>query len=56
MKVLLTDGNFKHTLGIVRSLGASGYLVDCIGDKQSICRFSKYLRKVSYPLEKFNEE
>jgi len=56
MKVLLTDGGSKQTLGIVRSLGKLGYLVDCIGDSQSICGFSKYLRKISYPLEKFNEK
>ena len=56
MKVLLTDGGSKQTLGIVRSLGKLGYVVDCIGDSHSICGFSKYLTKISYPLEKFNEK
>ena len=47
-KILVTDGNYPCTLGIVRSLNKQGHKVDCIGEKLCLCRFSKYLNKVSY--------
>ena len=53
--ILVTDGGYKHTLGIVRSLSVDGHVVDCIGTSFSLCRFSKHLNKVAYPQEKFNE-
>ena len=55
MKVLLTDSDYKHTLGIVRALGKLGHTVDLIGDKISLSGFSKYSNSTSYPQVKFNE-
>ena len=54
-KILVTDGNYPCTLGIVRSLNKQGHKVDCIGEKLCLCRFSKYLNKVSYLKREFNE-
>jgi len=46
MKVLVTDGNFKHTLATVRSLGKMGVEVDVVSDMRcSISFFSKYCHK-----------
>ena len=43
MKVLLTDGNFKHTLAAVRSLGKRGIDVTVLSDLPiSISFYSKY--------------
>jgi predicted ATP-grasp superfamily ATP-dependent carboligase len=43
MKVLLTDGNFKHTLAAVRSLGKRGFDVTVLSHlKLSISFFSRY--------------
>ena len=43
MKVLLTDGNFKHTLAAVRSLGKRGYEVTVLSHLSiSISFYSKY--------------
>ncbi len=54
-KVLVTDGGYKNTLGIVRSLAKLGHTVDCIGQKRSVCAFSKHLGKVAYPQTRFSE-
>ena len=43
MKVLITDGNFKHTLAAVRSLGKRGIDVTVLSDlRLSISFYSKY--------------
>jgi predicted ATP-grasp superfamily ATP-dependent carboligase len=43
MKVLLTDGNFKHTLAATRSLGKRGVEVTAVSHiEQSISFYSKY--------------
>ena len=47
-KILVTDGNYPHTLGIIRSLSKLGHEVDCIGNKFCLSSFSKYLRKFIY--------
>ncbi|MEI6294278.1 MAG: carboxylate--amine ligase, partial [Methanomicrobiales archaeon] len=45
MKVLLTDGNFKHTLAAVRSLGKRGIDVTVLSHiSLSISFYSKYCR------------
>ena len=54
-KILVTDGNYPCTLGIVRSLNKQGHQVDCIGEKLCLCRFSKHLNKVAYLNREFNE-
>jgi predicted ATP-grasp superfamily ATP-dependent carboligase len=55
VKVLITDGGYKHTLGIVRSLSLEGYVVDCIGSHRSVCRFSRFLNTVAYSQDRFND-
>ncbi len=55
MKILLTDSDYKHTLGIVRSLGKLGHTVDLIGNKISLSGISKYSNSTTYPQVKFNE-
>ncbi len=55
-KIIITDGDYKHTLGIVRSLSRDGYIVDCVGSKYCLTRFSKHLRKVRFPQNRFDQE
>ena len=55
-RILVSDGEYLHTLGIVRSLSIEGYLVDCIGKNYCLSRFSKYLNKVVFEEEIFREE
>ncbi len=46
MRVLVTDGDYKHTLAIVRSLGKEDHVIDVIvASNFSMCRFSKYSRR-----------
>jgi predicted ATP-grasp superfamily ATP-dependent carboligase len=43
IRVLVTDGDQKHSLGIVRALGKNGFNVGVItAKKNSLCSFSKY--------------
>lgn len=56
IRVLVTDGGYKHTLGAIRSLAQSGYEVDAIGSKFCLSRFTRYLNRVSYAHDKFNNE
>jgi predicted ATP-grasp superfamily ATP-dependent carboligase len=43
IRVLVTDGDQKHSLGIVRALGRGGFKVGVIvSRKNSLCSFSKY--------------
>lgn len=43
MNILVTDGSFKQSLGIVRSLGSDGYKPYILSSKKrSLCSFSKY--------------
>lgn len=44
-KVLLTDGNYKHTWAAARNLHSFGYEVDVIGGSRSISSKSKYVNK-----------
>ena len=53
-KILVTDGNYPHTLGIVKSLSLKGHQVDCIGSKFCLSFFSKYLKKLAYEKRFFN--
>lgn len=55
-RVLVTDGDYKHTLGVVRSLSRAGYAVDVIGRWNCLCAWSRSLSKVAYPEERFCEE
>src|SRR5215469_14124876 len=43
LNVLVTDGNYKHTLGIVRSLGQKGIRVSVLANSQSdLASYSRY--------------
>lgn len=43
VSVLVSDGDQKHSLGIIRSLGKAGFKVSVIVNKKnSLCSFSKY--------------
>ena len=47
MKILVTDGDYKHTLGIVRSLGGQGHRVSVlVQSRQEIAACSKYCSAV----------
>jgi len=48
-KILVTDGNYPHTLGIIRSLSSLGHDVDCIGKKFCLSFFSRYTSKCINP-------
>ncbi len=54
--VLVTDAGYKHTLAAVRSLASAGCVVDAIGEDRSLCRYSRYLRRIAYPQRDFREE
>tara|TARA_Y100001970_G_C14257765_1_gene876869 strand:- start:5961 stop:7640 length:1680 start_codon:yes stop_codon:yes gene_type:complete len=52
-KVLVTDGGYPHSLGIIRSLAKLGHHVDCIGNGYCLSRFSRYLNKCIYKQSNF---
>ena len=53
MKILVSDGDYKHTLGIVRALGRKGHSVDVFYDsKTCLCKGSVYTNK-SFKLPKY---
>lgn len=56
IRVLVTDGSYKHTLAAVRSLSRSGFIVDVIGSPYCLCRWSRYVSKIAYPQDKFKDE
>ena len=56
MKILITDGNYPHSLGIVRSLSSLGHNVDVIGNNICISSLSRYLSKCAYNKSLFNQE
>ena len=46
MKILVTNGAYKHTLALVRALGAAGHSVGVIGHHwAAVSFFSKYCRR-----------
>ncbi|MBF0547064.1 MAG: ATP-grasp domain-containing protein [Candidatus Riflebacteria bacterium] len=55
MKVLVTDAGFKHTLGIIRSLGKAGIDVFCVGKRGDIGALSKYSSGIGFPSKYFDE-
>jgi predicted ATP-grasp superfamily ATP-dependent carboligase len=47
MKILLTEGDYKHTLGICRALGSEGYSVTVLAQsKRAPTAFSRFGKKV----------
>ncbi|MBI96623.1 hypothetical protein CL656_05705 [bacterium] len=52
-RVLVTDGNYPNTLGIIRSLRKEGHIIDCIGYRFCLCAFSRDLNSVSYAQKDF---
>ena len=55
-KILVTDGRYSHTLGIIRSLAKLGHEVDCIGHPLCLSSFSKSTNKCSYRQSLFTEQ
>ena len=51
-KILLTDGNYKHTWAAAKSLSLNGYQVDVIGGSRSIASKSRYVKKSVFPRHK----
>ena len=49
-RILLTDGHYKHTLGLARHLKLSGWDVWCIGNPYSEHRFSRFFTYVPFVL------
>lgn len=56
IRVLVTDGNYKHTLGAVRSLARADFLVDVIGSRNCLSSWSRYLYQLGYSQKQFNEK
>ncbi|MBI4621322.1 MAG: ATP-grasp domain-containing protein [Desulfobacterales bacterium] len=54
IRVLITDGAYKHTLGAVRSLAQAGFEVDAIGSRRCLTGWSRHLAKVAYHQDLFN--
>ena len=54
-KILVTDAGYKHTLGIVRAFGKEGFIVDLVGEDNSISAYSKYANKVVFHQSQFNQ-
>lgn len=49
MKILVTDGDYKHTLGIVRSLGRQGHQVSVLArEKRELAACSRYCSAVEH--------
>ena len=48
IKILITDGDYKHTLGAIRYLSKAGFQVDSIGPSVSISRWSRYNSRVVF--------
>ena len=55
-KILVTDGGYSHSLGIIRSLNKCGHLVDCIGHPLCLSAFSRSLNKVAYKQSYFKSD
>jgi predicted ATP-grasp superfamily ATP-dependent carboligase len=47
-RILLTDGHYKHTLGLARHLKSNGWDVWCIGNPHSENRFSRYFKYIPF--------
>jgi len=56
MKILVTDGSYKHTLGILISLRELGNHVDFIGNKKSICNSAPGLGYMAMDEKSFSVE
>jgi predicted ATP-grasp superfamily ATP-dependent carboligase len=48
LRVVLTDPDYKHTLGILRNLRKQGIAVDFVGRKRSICGWSRYSKESEF--------
>jgi len=55
-KVLITDPNYKHSLGILYALTRAGYAVDVISDNVSLLIFSRYITKAPFLENNFKEQ
>jgi predicted ATP-grasp superfamily ATP-dependent carboligase len=55
IKILVTDADYKHTLGAVRCLIKAGFKVDCIGSSDSLSRWSHFKPSIVYDKDEFCE-
>lgn len=53
MKILVTDSNYKHTLGIIRVLGETNATIDLIGYDNTLCTFSRFANALVFSQDKF---
>ncbi len=56
MNVLLSEGHYKHSLGLARHLHNIGFNVWCIGNRYSANRFSRYLRYIPHEYSRFSND
>ena len=57
MNILVTDSDYKHSLGIVRHLGKEGYKSYVLSfNKSSLCSYSKYVQKELVINKDYNKE
>lgn len=54
--ILLTEGHYKHTLGLARHLHNLGFNVWCLGNKYSANRYSRYLKYVPHDYLKYSDD
>lgn len=47
-KILITDGHYKHALGLARHLKSNGWEVWCTGNKYSENRFSRFFNYIPF--------
>jgi predicted ATP-grasp superfamily ATP-dependent carboligase len=55
-KVLLSNGNYKQTLGAARCLALSGFEVHVIGSKICLCKLSRYVSKIVFNQKELSDE
>lgn len=55
-KILVTNGSYKHTLGVVRNLSMAGFEVDVIGSPRCLSYWSRYVSKIAFDQNDFREE
>jgi predicted ATP-grasp superfamily ATP-dependent carboligase len=47
-RILLTDGHYKHALGLARHLSSCGWQVWCVGNRYSENRFSRFFKYIPF--------
>ena len=55
-RILVSNGGYKHTLGAIRWLAFDGFEVDAIGSPRCLASASRYLHRVAFAEDSFNEQ